>query len=197
MVQFESRCSPSDPIKFAASFQLRVVDATQTLLRSAVEFFRDNANHYFMTAEPVEIDALDSGLFPGWRRTGQTIGVYTSATPLSSSLSPVCRFYGRPEAGLDSHFFSALPAECQAVIDHFSNAWIYESGDVFVVGLPNLTDGSCPAGFVPVYRLYNNRPDANHEYTTSFVNRQILVSQLGWIPEGYGPDAVAMCSPIQ
>jgi hypothetical protein len=150
-----------------------------------------------MTADPVEIDALDSGLFPGWRRTGQTIGVYTSATPLSSGLSPVCRFYGRPEAGLDSHFFSASPVECQAVIDHFSNAWIYESGDVFVVGLPNLTDGSCPAGFVPVYRLYNNRPDANHEYTTSFVNRQIFVYQLGWIPEGYGPDAVAMCSPTR
>jgi hypothetical protein len=196
-VQFESRCAPSDPIGFAASFQFQVVDATQTLLRSAVEFFRDNAKHYFMTADPGEIDALDSGLFPGWRRTGQTIGVYNSATPLSSGLSPVCRFYGRPEAGLDSHFFSASPAECQAVIDHFSNAWIYESGDVFVVGLPNLMDGSCPAGFVPVYRLYNNRPDANHAYITSFVNRQILVSQLGWIPEGYGPDAVAMCSPTQ
>ena len=197
MVQFESRCSPSDPIRFAVSFQFQVVDATQTLLRSAVEFFRDNANHYFMTAEPVEIDALDSGHFPGWRRTGQTLGVYTPAAPLSAGLSPVCRFYGRPEAGLDSHFFSASPVECQAVIDRFSNAWVLESANVFIVGLPDMTDGSCPAGFVPVYRLYNNRPDSNHKYTTSFANRQIFVSQLDWIPEGYGPDAVAMCSPTQ
>ncbi len=194
-IQFASRCSPNDPPMFAAVSGFQVVDAAQTLLRSAVEYVRSDVDHYFITADPSEVDALDSGTFRGWRRTGQTIGVYTSSAPLTDDLSPVCRFYGKPEAGLDSHFFSASPAECQAVIDRFSNAWILESANVFIVGLPNVNDGSCPAAFVPVYRVYNNRADVNHRYTTSLVVRDLMVSALGWVAEGYGPDAVAMCSP--
>jgi len=46
---------------------------------------------------------------------------------------------------------------------------------------------------VPVYRLYNNRADTNHRYTTSLAIRSQMIAK-GYIPEGYGPNAVAMCA---
>ena len=57
-------------------------------------------------------------------------------------------------------------------------------------------DGSfpCPAGDVPVYRLWNGRRDSNHRYTTSRATRDLMVSR-GYIAEGVGPDVVAMCAP--
>ena len=195
-VQFESRQVSGGPVIMTATAQFQVIDVAQTPLRSAVEYFWLSKTHFFMTADPNEIGLLDADHFLGWQRTGRVIGVYAADTPLSPGLSPVCRFYGRPEAGLDSHFFSASPAECQAVIDRFSNAWVLESPNVFLVFLPNLVDGSCPPNTMPVYRLYNNLPDANHHYTTSFVDRQGWMS-VGWIPEGYGPNGVAMCAPQQ
>jgi hypothetical protein len=159
----------------------------------AVEYYRVDANHYFMTADANEINTLDTGYFPGWVRTGQTLTVLPPTAPLSGSLSPVCRFYGKPEAGLDSHFYSAAPAECQAVIDQFSSAWIYESGNVFETYLPSATNGSCPENTMPVYRVYNNRQDVNHRYTTSINVRSQMINA-GWVPEGYGGNTVAMCA---
>ena len=82
--------------------------------------------------------------------------------------------------------------ECQAVKDRFAD-WVYESADVFGVPLPDTIDGTCPAGTKPVFRLFNNRSDANHRYTTSIDIRDQMRS-LGWIAEGYGPEAVAMCA---
>ena len=55
-----------------------------------------------------------------------------------------------------------------------------------------MADGSCVSGTVPLYRLYNNRPDVNHRYTTSLTIRQQMINA-GWIPEGYGNMAVGMC----
>jgi len=54
--------------------------------------------------------------------------------------------------------------------------------------------GACPFGTQAFYRLYNNWPDVNHRYTTSLAIRDAMV-QKGWIPEGYGPNAVAFCVP--
>ena len=42
-----------------------------------------------------------------------------------------------------------------AALDHY-----------FVIALPDLATGECPAGLVKVYRLWNNRADSNHRYTT-------------------------------
>jgi hypothetical protein len=159
---------------------------------TAVEYYWLASDHYFVSADPLEIAALDADRFPGWVRTGQTFNVLSSATPISGLLSPVCRFYGRPEAGLDSHFYSASPAECQAVIDRFSGAWAYESGDVLVAYLPDPETGSCPSNTTPLYRVYDNRPDVNHRYTTSINIRSQMINA-GWLPEGYGLNAVAMC----
>src|SRR5450631_4496160 len=160
---------------------------------SVVEYYRAAVGHYFMTADGNEIQTLDNGQLAGWARTGASFNAYP---PSDAGHPPVCRFYGRPEAGLDSHFYSASIAECQAVIARFSDAWIYESADVFTIDLPSPTDGACPAASLPVYRLYNNRADVNHRYTTSLEVRSEMLSA-GWVAEGYGPLAVAMCAAPQ
>ena len=185
---------PHGPLSFRTSLDVSPASSAPTAIPTAIEFYRVAADHYFVTAIADEINKLDSGYFQGWARTGQAMSVYAPSTTPSSSISPVCRFYGKPESGLDSHFYSAFPAECQAVIDRFSNAWVYESANVFMVSLPDATSGNCPAGTISVYRVYNNRPDVNHRYTTSLTIRAQMVAA-GWIPEGYGGNAVAMCAP--
>jgi hypothetical protein len=59
--------------------------------------------------------------------------------------------------------------------------------------LPDPGTGSCAAGDTPVYRLFNNRIDANHRYVTDRTAREAMVAQ-GYTPEGYGPPAVAFCA---
>ena len=49
-------------------------------------------------------------------------------------------------------------------------------------------------GTIPVYRVWDDRVDTNHRYTTSLQIQQQMKAA-GWIPEGYGPAMVIMCSP--
>jgi hypothetical protein len=167
-------------------------DAT---LVGAVEYYYAALDHYFVTAIPAEIVALDGGQFPGWVRTGLGFNVYGAGSAVTGA-GPVCRFYGSPAAGLDSHFYSASVLECQQVLQRFPGAWLLESEDVFEVFLSNLTTGQCPAGSIPVYRAWNNRADSNHRYTTDLSVLQAMVAK-GYLAEGYGPGPAptAMCSP--
>jgi hypothetical protein len=164
-------------------------------LLTAVEFYNATLDHYFVTASADEIGKLDTGVLKGWSRTGQSFSVADPAT-VAAGMNPVCRFYGLPAAGLDSHFYSASTAECDAVKQRFAGAWELESDDVFKVGLPDAQTGKCAAGTVPVYRSWNGRTDSNHRYTTSLAIQQQMIAK-GYVPEGYGAGdaAVAMCSP--
>ncbi len=170
-----------------------VATASVPIVAKAIEFYRASADHYFITTDNQEIAKLDSGALSGWTRTGLSFNVFVNGKDASFEVSPVCRFYGRPEKGLDSHFYSASPAECQAVRDRFADAWIDESPSVFGVPLPSFVEGLCPNGTTPVYRLYNNRADANHRYVMWPTVRETMIA-LGWKPEGYGPSGVAMCA---
>ena len=160
-----------------------------------VEYYNLERDHYFLTQYQAESHRLDVGCLPGWiRLTGFGFNAKLPSAAAQLGYGPVCRFYGRPEAGLDSHFFSASGAECAAVAERFPNAWVLEASDAFEVVLPDLQTGACPATTSPVYRLYNNRADVNHRYVT-FIGVRNAMAQQGWIPEGYGPDAVAFCIP--
>jgi hypothetical protein len=158
---------------------------------TAVEFYDAGNDHYFMTPDAKEIDDLDSGVHAGWARTGYSFPVGTQNATVAE---PVCRFYGLPSAGLDSHFYSANAGECQDVETRFANAWLLESMSVFAVDLPDTLSGECPPHTISVYRLWNGRKDSNHRYTTNASVRQAMIAR-GYVPEGYGPQGVAMCAP--
>jgi len=160
----------------------------------ALEFYNAALDHYFVSDLAPDIDALDSGRIAGWARSGKSFKVW----PISMGfLADVCRYYIPPEHG-NSHFFSASPAECAAVAaltgtDPNYSGYVLETSQVFSVALPD-AGGACPNNWVPVYRLWNNRADSNHRYTTDAAIKAEMIAR-GYVPEGYGPDAVGMCSP--
>jgi hypothetical protein len=154
---------------------------------NVVEYYHAGNDHYFMTAAPVEIAALDGGGFPGWNRTGASFKAYASP---AAGANPVCRYYLPPGYG-NSHFYSASPDECALVAVLFPQ-FVFESPNVMYVGLPDTATGACAAGSLPVYRVWNRRPDTNHRYTNDAKVRDQMVAK-GWVAEGYGPDAVIMC----
>jgi YHYH protein/Repeat of unknown function (DUF5648) len=158
---------------------------------TVIEFHNASLGHYFVTASASEAAALDAGVKQGWVRTGASFLAYATT---EAGTQPVCRFYGLPAAGLDSHFYSAFPTECAEVLLKFAGTWQLESSDVFSVAVPDKVAGACPAGTTPVYRVWNGRVDSNHRYTASSSVRATMMAQ-GWIPEGYGPLGVAMCAP--
>jgi mono/diheme cytochrome c family protein len=154
-----------------------------------IEFYNASQDHYFISSLQPDINALDSGYFPGWVRTGETFKAYPQANP---GASPVCRFYIPPVDG-DSHFYSASPAECAAVQASYP-VFVLESSNVMYIDVPDPTTGACPAGDIPVYRVWDNRADTNHRYMTSLAIRAQMVAK-GWIAEGVGPNLVMMCAP--
>ena len=105
----------------------------------------------------------------------------------------MCRYYGLPSAGIDSHFYSASARECYQVNQFYGTEWQIESDNVFQINLPDTTTGACPSGTIPVYRVFNGKHDANHRYMTSTVVRAQMEAA-GWIREGYGPNATIMCA---
>ena len=154
---------------------------------AVVEYYWASRDHYFITAAPAEIAALDASAPGGWVRTGKTFNAL--AAPQAGS-SPVCRFYIPPAFG-DSHFYGRGTAECNAThANHLE--FVYESPAVMYMFLPSL--GVCPAGTVPVYRVFDARVDTNHRYTTERAVRDQMVAA-GWVAEGDGPDLVVMCAP--
>lgn len=160
----------------------------------AVEYYHAALDHFFVTADPVEIDALDAGRIAGWQRTAMSFNVLVPSAGTPASASPVCRFYGSPAHGLDTHFYSASPQECAAVAQQWSDRWLLESDNVFRIQLPDAASGACPARTLPVYRTWNGRGDSNHRYTRD-QRVQMAMRGMGGIAEGYGDPPIAMCSP--
>jgi len=175
----------SAPFAFASLFALCAAASTVEV----VEYYNASQDHYFISSLQADINALDTGQLKGWTRTGRTFGAYPQATAGSS---PVCRFYIPPAQG-DSHFYSASPTECAQTLSMFPS-FVEESAAVMYIDLPDTTTGACPVGDTPVYRVWDNRADTNHRYTTDSSVRAHMVAQ-GWVAEGYGPDQVIMCAP--
>ncbi len=184
----DPRVTPPRQKPAYAAFQAFVASRASGI-EPVIEFYYSLLDHYFISADAAEIAALDGALPGGWTRTGQ----YFNAYPLANAgANPVCRFYLPPGFG-DSHFYSASPAECGAVRRQYPQ-FILESTAVFYIALPDALTGACPSNSIPVYRVWNNRADSNHRYTTSRATRDQMIAK-GYVAEGYGPDAVIMCSP--
>lgn len=167
-----------------------------------IEFYNTVLDNYFITADPVEAGAVDTGAAgPGWIRTGGQFD--------AGGNSPVCRFYGSISPGPNSHFYTVLADECAAlkqlatVTPATQKRWNFESLD-FLTGTPG-AGATCPAGTIPVYRAYNNGfargIDSNHRITTSSTAIQQVVTR-GWSNEGVvmcapGPLAAANCAALR
>jgi hypothetical protein len=167
-----------------AMFGLAAASASAETVR-AVEYYHQAFEHYFVTSNPAEIAALDSGMFQGWWRTGQRYRVDDAPMP---GLEPVCRFFTAAYAGKASHFFTASATECEHVKTMAD--WTYE-GVAFYARQPD-AQGNCSAGTAAIHRLYNNGQGGapNHAYTAAAAKWKLLVGA-GWVSEG-----VAYCTPL-
>ena len=89
-----------------------------------------------------------------------------------------------------SHFFGRGIVECNAT-GAAHPTFVLEDPNFMYVFLP--AAGVCPGGTTPIYRVFSNRPDANHRYMTDRAVRNQMVAR-GWLAEGDGPDLVVMCA---
>ncbi|CAN5396518.1 hypothetical protein BH11PSE11_BH11PSE11_12950 [soil metagenome] len=155
---------------------------------TAVEFYHTTLKHYFMTANPAEAVGIDNGAAgAGWVRTGVTFKAFLNASD-DSGLVAVCRFYGTPGKGPNSHFYTADSAECAGVKN--DPGWTYEGIAFYIKPLQN---GACASGSTAVYRSYNNgyaTNNSNHRYLTDYTLFANMPAQ------GYAPEAAVMCSPL-
>lgn len=159
----------------------------------AVEYYHGGLDHYFVTADVAEVAALDGGHHSGWQRTGLGFNVFAPADTTGAGVA-VCRLYGNPAYGLDTHFYSASSEECAETQHHWPGRWTFESANVFRMAMPDRMTGACPIGTMPVFRTWNQRSDTNHRYTMDPVV-QLEMEHHGGMAEGYGAMPVAMCSP--
>ena len=171
-------------------FSKTAPDANTTV----VEYFHPALNHYFLSANPEEIAALDANVATlGWARTGEQFGLRPRDATVDGS-NPVCRFYGSVQPGPNSHFYTAFPAECsqlkalQRATPDGEPRWNFEEIALQAI-MP--TNGACPASEpVAISRLYNNRAaqnDSNHRYVRS-ASIYTAMQEQGWSGEG-----VVMC----
>ena len=160
----------------------RVASATPI---TVVEYLHTGFGHYFMTADPAEIAALDAGAYGGvFVRTGQEFLARDGPAP---DTVPVCRFFTVAFAPKSSHFYTADPVECEGV--KLNPNWAYEK-IAFYIDVP--VAGACDVGDVPVYRMYNDGMTGapNHRFTTSLAIYNQFTTTMGWTGEG-----VRFCAP--
>ncbi|MFO1282162.1 MAG: hypothetical protein U1F51_06760 [Burkholderiales bacterium] len=155
----------------------------------AYEFHHAAFDHYFVTAQPAEVDVLDRGVIPGWTRTGHYALV---ETPDGLQKMAVCRFFGTGFAPKSSHFYTPYVNECDLL--KADPIWVYE-GVAFAWRLPD-ANGRCDLGRRPLYRVYNNAAGGapNHRYTTNLSIVDAMQAS-GWVYEGDGRTLVFACVP--
>jgi hypothetical protein len=178
--------------KIQAYFPTVVSGSSSTDRASVVvEYFNPALDQYFSTLFADEIAKLDAGAFVGWEQSVGAFAAYASTADAPSDAVPVCRFWSPSNS---SHFYTANQAECDAVEYLYPNVWILETRSAFYVYLPDTVTGSCGSGRLPIYRMYNNKPNPGHRYITDRKLRDWMIGA-GWVAEGYGPEAVMMCAP--
>jgi len=153
------------------------------------EFHNTVTNHYFLAFTPEEVSEI-LGRNQAWELTGQTFKAFrapTSFDAIGLAAGPVCRFYG---PGPNSHFFTAVPSECDLVKSGRAGGWLFEGIGFYIV--PVDSSLRCPTGWLGVNRAYNGREaqnDPNHRFSTSDSTMRDMQSQ------GWSYEATVMCTP--
>ncbi len=164
-----------------------LASGAQTTTATVVEFYNAALNHYFITAAPAEATMLDAGVIvPGWQRTGVSFEAWAGSADHAASV-PVCRFFGTPGVGPNSHFYTASADECALVRQN--PKWTYE-GIAFYIDVP--TGTACAADETPVYRSFYPGAvvsQSNHRFLIDLTMHEKMAGAS--ILEG-----VVMCSPL-
>ena len=159
------------------------------------QFHNPSLDRYFMTANEAEAEYLRAT-----PATGEVpIGSFrANVLDRYGSADSVCRFYGSPTLGPNSHFFTVDRDECEglkALAERTPDnraRWNFEG----VAFAAQPTTGSCSGATpIPLYRVYNDgfvrNKDSNHRFTTSVAEYQATIAR-GWKGEG-----IKMCLPEQ
>ena len=162
---------------------------------TVVEYHHASFDHYFITPVAAEIALLDAHAppFQEWSRTGYSFNAYVNAGAPAASVA-ICRFFNDHFAPKSSHFYALRGFGCEATLAQFPD-WGLEDDKLFNTMLPDAATGACPAGTIPVYRMYNQGMGSapNHRFVTSLAERQKMLDQ-GFVAEGAGI-GVGMCVP--
>ena len=192
MLNRNGSTGPNQATNFAGATASAVAPPPPTV--TVVEYRHPAFDHYFITPVAKEIELLDAHAppFQDWVRTGFSFNAFVNtAAPLASVA--ICRFFNDHVAPKSSHFYGPHGSSCEATLAKFPD-WALEDDKLFNTMLSDMT-GACPAGTIPVYRLYNGGMGGapNHRFVTSLAERQNMVNQ-GWAPEGNGI-GVETCVP--
>ena len=159
-----------------------------------VEYYRSDLDHYFITADPAEVQYIDTFLSGTFQRTGLYFYAYLDGALAPPGSRPVCRFYASAAVYINSHYYSANLDECLTVLLNWPEIWNLETASAFYIQVPD-ANGNCPSKTLPVYRFFDGRRDANHRYSVDLSVRRAMLNR-AWISEGAGSNGVAFCSPI-
>lgn len=162
--------------------------AAQT--QTAVEYYYSAWDHYFVTAFPDEILAIDGGKYGNtWQRTGQTFNVWIQP---SAGADATCRFFSVGFDPKSSHFYTNRADECAQLKQ--GSGWQFEAVAFYMQPLNASYD--CPAGTVMLFRLYNKSMGGapNHRFTTNAATATQTMAA-GWGLEGDGAKGGYACVP--
>jgi len=147
-----------------------------------IEFHDAVDGQYFLTADAAEVAFIDGGgLGAAWSRTGMQFRAWPRDAAAPSAALAVCRFFGVPGVGPDSHFYTANADECAKVKD--DPHWTYE-GIAWQALLP--IAGQCASGLTTVQRLWLPGADptaSRHRYVTD-ASLVPAMQAAGWQLEG-------------
>jgi hypothetical protein len=149
------------------------------------EFYNTIINHYIVTPDAAEIDAIARGdAGAGWQATGHAFKAWPQMpSSLFTGVAPVCRFRQPFRSAESSAFFTADASECEQV--KVSRGWSYIGTGFYILPAVAVSP-PCPDGYLGVNRAYNNgavRNDSGHRLTTSDSEMRALQTQ-GWTYEG-------------
>ena len=177
---------------FCAALSTSKIAQAAAPTANAIEYYNASLNHYFMTANPVETAILDANVaIPGWARTGVEFAAYASAADGANAL-PVCRFFGTPGIGPNSHFYTADANECS--LTKQNPDWIYETIAFYIPlpAVPGTFTGACGSDAQTVYRSFYPgaaKPESNHRFLPDLTMHEKMAGAS--LLEG-----AVMCSPL-
>ncbi len=150
---------------------------------TAIEYYNQSLDAYFITARPTEQALLDGAA--GFSRTG-TRFVANAAADATSNQTRICRFYiSGTSPFVSSHFYGAEKTDCASLQASLPAGFSFEGYDFAVTAAD--TTGACPvANKVPIYRAFRSAAHGktpNHRYTASLSEFNTMIA-LGWAGEG-------------